>query len=155
MDKWETRIPPVVLTALGAAIVWLIARVDREWKFLFTGTAELVAIALALIGVGILFDALGGFTRVKTTVNPHKPSSTTAIVTKGMYRFSRNPMYLGLVLLVAAFAFWLSSLIGLIVGPLLLAAVLTRLQIIPEERMLSEKFGAEYDAYRDRVRRWI
>lgn len=155
MDTLETRLPPPVWFLLTAAAVWLIAQVDREWKFIFTGTAELVGVALALIGVGIALDALGGFARESTTVNPHTPGESSTIVTKGMYRFSRNPMYLGLVLLVAALALWLSSLAALVVGPAFLVLVLTRFQILPEERALSAKFGAEYDAYRNRVRRWI
>lgn len=155
LARLETRIPPVVWLALALVLVWGIAAVDRHWRFVVNGSAELAAIALALIGLGVILDALGGFTRDRTSIDPHHPEKASSLVTRGMYRFSRNPMYLGMVLFIAGWALWLSSLVALVVGPAAFITVMTLVQIRPEERALRSQFGSEYEGYCDRVRRWI
>jgi len=127
---------------------------DRPVGFLNNGQTQLIALACALIGIGLALDALGGFAKRKTTINPHHPERASDLVTAGVYRFTRNPMYLGLVLLSLAVPLLLTTAIGL-AGPLLVIAALTRLQIIPEERHLTTLFGADYTTYRQRVRRWL
>ena len=76
------------------------------------------------------------------------------MVRHGIYRFTRNPMYLGQLLQLVAWAFWLENLLAFAVLPAYIA-YLTRFQIIPEERILSARFGASYAAYQQRVRRWV
>lgn len=106
--------------------------------------------------LGITLDLLGvvSFYRAKTTVNPLKPASTSTIVQTGIYRFSRNPMYLGMLLVLLGFALYLMHPVAFLVLPAFVA-YLTRYQIIPEERHLAARFGAEYTSYVSRVRRWI
>jgi protein-S-isoprenylcysteine O-methyltransferase Ste14 len=83
-----------------------------------------------------------------------KPETATALVCGGVYTVTRNPMYLGLLVLLIAWAVYLSSAWALL-GPLAFAVYITRFQILPEERALGTLFGAEYAAYRARVRRWL
>lgn len=154
VNALETRIPPPVLALLSCVVCWALSFLDRPVGFLNNGQTQLVALASALIGVGLALDALGGFAKRKTTINPHHPERTTGLVTAGVYRFTRNPMYLGLAFVSLAVPLLLSTVVGLL-GPVLLVAVLTRLQIIPEERQLSELFGAEYTAYKSKTRRWL
>jgi protein-S-isoprenylcysteine O-methyltransferase Ste14 len=90
----------------------------------------------------------------RTTTNPLKPANASALVVRGIYRVTRNPMYLGLAALLAAWAIYLSSLAALAVLPLFVLYI-NRFQIAPEERALRSRFGAEFEAYRARVRRWI
>lgn len=150
----ETRIPPPLLALLSGVLSWVLSFADRPVGLLNNGQTQLVALAFALIGIGLALDALGGFAKRKTTINPHHPERTTDLVTNGVYRFTRNPMYLGLVFLSLAVPLLLATVIGLL-GPLLLIAALTRLQIIPEERHLSELFGPTYTTYQSNVRRWL
>lgn len=97
---------------------------------------------------------VAAFRRHRTTVNPHTPDKSRLIVADGIYRFSRNPMYLGMVLLLAAWAQHLAQAAAW-AGVAVFAAWITRFQIIPEERVLSAQFGDAYRAYCRRTRRWI
>jgi protein-S-isoprenylcysteine O-methyltransferase Ste14 len=94
------------------------------------------------------------FRRAKTTVNPLKPETSAALVSTGVYSHTRNPMYLGMVLALFAWAVYLSSIWSL-VGPAFFVLYITRFQIIPEERALDRLFGAPFAAYKTRVRRWL
>jgi protein-S-isoprenylcysteine O-methyltransferase Ste14 len=109
-----------------------------------------------LVAAGLVFDVLGilAFRTFRTTINPLKPERASSIVTGGVYRVSRNPMYLGMALLLLAWATYLSALWSL-AGPVLYVWYITRFQIVPEERVLERMFGDEYLAYTARVRRWL
>jgi len=111
-------------------------------------------VSLPLIIGGLLLDgaAAGYFRRIGTNVQPFKP--TTVLGTEGLYRFSRNPIYLGFAITYAGLAVAMDSVLALLLLiPCLL--VVDRFVIQREERYLSAKFGADYDAYRARVRRWL
>ena len=97
---------------------------------------------------------IASFVRAKTTVNPMKPASASALVVSGLYARSRNPMYLGLLLILIGWAVYLSNGLAFL---LLLAFILymNRFQIEPEERALISLFGQEFVAYKSRVRRWL
>lgn len=94
------------------------------------------------------------FRRANTTVNPLKPQAASSLVTAGIYRYTRNPMYLGLLFLLVAWAVLLSSPFALL-GPVAFVTYISRFQIVPEERVLAALFGAEYAAYQAGVRRWL
>jgi protein-S-isoprenylcysteine O-methyltransferase Ste14 len=98
-----------------------------------------------------LLGAAIQFCQSHTTLNPE---SATAFVASGLFRYTRNPMYLGMALLVAATAVWFASLVGVVVlaG---FCVYLTRFQIRPEERAMLRRFGAPYDIYMKQVRRWL
>ncbi len=83
-----------------------------------------------------------------------KPESTSSLVTSGIYKCTRNPMYVGLLFVLVAWAVFLSSA-WLLVGPLIFVLYMNRFQIAPEERMLSQMFGTTYSTYKGTVRRWF
>lgn len=153
MHPLEHRIPPPVVGAVAGLVAWLCA-----WLGPDTGlSARIGMIAGALVALGgIVVALLGvrGFRRAGTTLSPLKPDEASSLVETGIYRHTRNPMYLGLALLLLGWALVLASPLAL-VGPLLFVVWMTRFQIIPEERALSRLFGSQYEAYRRRVRRWI
>jgi len=113
-------------------------------------------VGLMLIGLGLSIDlwSLFLFFRAKTTINPMKPANSGMLVSHGMYRISRNPMYLGLLLLLSGWAIYLGDTVTFI-GPPLLVYILNRQQILPEERILEHIFGEQYRQYCRRVRRWL
>ncbi len=115
-----------------------------------------IALSLALAGIGLGFDILGllAFRKAKTTINPLQPERSTQIVSTGVYRVTRNPMYLGMALMLLGLAVYLASPWALL-GPLAFAAYLTRFQIRPEEQALTARFGAAYTTYCAQVRRWL
>jgi len=112
------------------------------------------AFPVAAVGASLDAIALVHFLRRRTTVNPLKPSSASVLVTEGVYRLTRNPMYLGLATLLLAWAIYLGNLAALAGVPLFIL-YMNRFQIGPEERALEARFGAEYIAYRARARRWL
>ena len=153
MRALELKIPPPVIALLIAAAMWGIS--------LATPLADVPArirlaatIAIALAGVATAISGVAAFRRAKTTVNPLKPETSSTLVTSGIYRVTRNPMYVGLALVLLAWAVFLSSAWTLL-GPLVFALYMNRFQIVPEERVLLGMFGAAYSAYQAKVRRWL
>jgi protein-S-isoprenylcysteine O-methyltransferase Ste14 len=153
MQALELRIPPPIVALIVAAIMWGISVVTPsiEMPSLIRITT---AIAIALTGVATAISGVIAFRHAKTTVNPLKPETTSAIVTSGVYRFTRNPMYVGLASVLLAWAVFVSSVWALL-GPLVFVLYMNRFQIMPEERVLSRTFGNAYVAYQARVRRWL
>jgi protein-S-isoprenylcysteine O-methyltransferase Ste14 len=153
MGSLELRIPPLLVVAAAAALMWVVARWFPAARVDIFASG-IVAAALALFGVALAAAGVIEFRRAQTTNNPMDPSSTSTLVTCGVYRFTRNPMYLGFVLVLLAWAAFLSNAATLlvIVG---FALYLTRFQIMPEERALERAFGADFRAYRAVVRRWL
>lgn len=152
--KWlELRIPPLLLTMLwGLAMWWLAFRFSTaDYDF---SPGKFLAVGLAVIALAVGITAILVFRQVGTTVNPIDPDQTCAMVTNGIYRYSRNPMYLGMLLLLMAWALWLSNLAALALLPGFVL-YMNRFQIQPEERFLARKFGEDYQAYRASVRRWL
>jgi len=113
-----------------------------------------VVLAITAVGALVAFTGSIAFRRHKTTVNPLHPERATALVTSGIYQYSRNPMYLGMLLLLVAWGVWLANLASF-VGPPLFVALINRIQIAPEEAALHSLFGESYGRYTRRVRRWL
>ena len=153
MLNLEHRVPPPIVGLAIAVAMWLLASLPPVFA---VATWLRQAIALALVAAGVAFDGLGllAFLRQRTTVNPLRPENASALVTGGVYRFTRNPMYVGMGLLLSAWAVNLSSLWPFL-GPIAFVLYMNRFQIAPEERALSARFGAEWSAYAARVRRWL
>ena len=152
--RWlETLIPPPVVATLLALIMWLAAPTDARAGTPLSLRLTL-ALAVALAGGGIAAAGSRAFKRAKTTVNPLKPEKTSALVTDNIYKRTRNPMYVGLVFVLVGVSSWLWWLPALL-GPAVFMAYINRFQVLPEERVLLGKFGAEYEEYCRRVRRWL
>ena len=153
MHHFELKVPPAALWASFAATIVLLASVAPIANFPFPGH-RVISIAFLLWG-GLIFAAgVLEFRRAKTTVNPLTPHTASSIVTSGIYRYTRNPMYLGMAIALAGSALWRVNLLGLLLVPVF-CAFISRFQIKPEERALIASFGNEFAAYMARVRRWI
>ena len=115
---------------------------------------QLVGLVVASIGGGISSLGAREFRRAKTTVNPLHPERASSVVTSGIYRYTRNPMYVGILLVLLGCFVAFGALSGLVGLPIFIA-YMNRFQIRPEERALQAKFGREYNEYQARVRRWV
>lgn len=163
MGTLELKIPPPLVALVCGLGMYGLARVlDPGLEILLApgavpgvrGTLRWVALAVALTGLGCDASGVRDFIRARTTINPLQPANSSVLVTGGLYRVSRNPMYLGMALLLLAWTLWLGTAWAL-VGVAAFVAWITRFQIVPEERALAQRFGAGFAAYRQRVRRWI
>ena len=153
MHALELKVPPVAVVLAAALAMWLASRAVPSVVLPAIARAT-IAPALVAVGAFISLAGVASFLRAKTTVNPTKPSSASTLVTTGVYRFTRNPMYLGLLLVLLGWATFLSNGLAFIGVPLFVL-YMNRFQIVPEERALSALFGAEFDTYAARVRRWL
>ena len=150
-DNAGVRVPPpliyVVLFGLGLILHQIV-------PFTFSPVIPARVAALIFLGAGVLLATWSNilFRRAHTSLVPIKPS--TALVVRGPYRLTRNPMYLGLLCVYIALALWFGVVWALVLVPLVVLAV-QRLAIAKEERYLEQKFGDAYRQYRTHVRRWI
>ena len=152
LNALELKVPPFALMWLFAVLMWLAS----AYSSLTVALPWRDAIGVMFCGVGLAIALAGAlsFRQAKTTVNPLTPEATTAMVTSGIYRISRNPMYLGFFLALVGWATYLSHLLAFALLPLFVLYI-NRFQIPPEERTLSEKFPHEFTAYKGSVRRWF
>ncbi|ASM53549.1 hypothetical protein PNIG_a1385 [Pseudoalteromonas nigrifaciens] len=147
----NNKIPPLVVVLFFALIMALIAHYS-----VIDFSAFILYLTVSLVTIGCVFCIAGlvSFRLANTTVNPSKPEQATSLVTSGVYRFSRNPMYVGFVFILLGWGIWLSSLWALLCVAGFIA-YLTLFQIIPEERALTQLFGEDYIQYKNKVKRWL
>jgi protein-S-isoprenylcysteine O-methyltransferase Ste14 len=153
MTWLERRIPPPIVALVVAVAMWSLAGIGPRWSLQPAFHVVVVSIVAA---TGLAFDLLGllAFRRARTTVNPLRPEKASTLVTEGVYRITRNPMYVGLALLLLAWAVHLSAMLPF-AGVAAFLAYITRFQIRPEERALDALFGQSFADYAARVRRWL
>lgn len=153
MSVLELKVPPPVVALLIGALMWLapadVARLAATFP-----ARPLLAATAAFAGVLLSALAIISFRRAGTTVNPAAPDKASFLVVDGVYRFTRNPMYLALLLVLIGWAIYLGHAPGFLF-PALFIGYLNRFQIEPEERVLEWKFGPAYAAYKRKVRRWL
>jgi protein-S-isoprenylcysteine O-methyltransferase Ste14 len=144
--------PPVWMLIVGAAM-WAL---NQYWpvRTLISDPWRPLGWCVMAIAPITPVVAMVQFRRANTTANPHTPQSSTRLVTTGVYAWTRNPMYLGLSILLFGWAVKLRTL-SPVVGPLLFIPLIWYVQIRPEEHALRAKFGAAYDEYCRHVRRWL
>ena len=149
----QLKIPPPVYAISIALLMWLLNRyfpvfhlIDAPWNR--------VGIAIMITAGSLDLWSLFLFLKKHTTANPMKPQNTSGIVTTGLYKISRNPMYVGLLTILTGYAVWLGSLTPFLMLPVFYALI-TEMQIKPEEIILEQKFGDEYLNYKNRVKRWL
>ena len=147
----KTKIPPPILALIMIAIIYLSSFIVETFTFSYQ---TVLSVFIVVIGLACAIPSIRLFTKHKTTISPFTPSETTALVTVGMYRYSRNPMYLGLVLLNIAATIFFGTWLGVIIVVVFIF-LLNLVQIIPEEEALLDIFGEEYVEYQKKVRRWI
>lgn len=149
----NAKIPPMLLTGIFAGVMWLVslALPGVDLRFFVR-----LSMLIVLVGIGVLIVVVAAlqFRLAQTTVNPLAPDKTSSLVTSGIFGFSRNPMYVGFTLVLIGWGVMLSNLFALAMcaGFVL---YLNRYQIRPEEKVLAEKFGDNFDTYVKRVRRWV
>jgi protein-S-isoprenylcysteine O-methyltransferase Ste14 len=153
MSALELKIPPVALVLLAGAAMWLLSSLTPSLT-LPVPYRHVAAIAFALAGMIVALLGLIAFRRARTTVNPTTPHAASTLVGTGVYRFSRNPMYLGFLLALTGWTVFLANGLSAILIPGFVM-YMNRFQIGPEERALSGIFGEQFTSYTHRVRRWV
>lgn len=153
MVSLELKVPPPVVALVFGLLMRLVSSAGGAVDFVF-GHRVGGAVVVASIGAVIGIAGMAAFVQAKTTMNPTKPSATSSLITSGVYRLTRNPMYLSLVLYLVAWAVYLSNWLALLLVPVFVL-YMNQFQIKPEERALFALFGPGYDSYKARVRRWL
>jgi protein-S-isoprenylcysteine O-methyltransferase Ste14 len=153
MKSLENRVPPPLVALAFATVMWAVSSLDNSLMLNPTRNAY-AATLFFMLGFSFSLAGVLSFRKFKTTVNPLKPQAATALVTTGVYRFTRNPMYVGFVFLLLAWTIWLGSAFSLALV-LVFIMYINRFQIAPEERALLLLFGSEFEQYKSRVRRWL
>ena len=153
MAKLELKVPPLIVVSIFALLIAASGHWLPSANVPFA-SHRVFAVMFVLAGVAVALAGVVEFRRGKTTLNPLAPERATFVVTTGVYRFTRNPMYVGMAVALVGIAVWWVSVSGL----LLVAAFcvyITQFQICPEERALLASFGEAYTGYMSRVRRWV
>lgn len=149
----EKKVPPVAVFLICGALVFALSETG-VLTFKSTIVTEVLAIMLVLLGVTLGLAGVMQFKQSSTTVNPVDTSKSSSLVTAGIYRITRNPMYVGMLFILIAMGIWFASVLSIAVM-IFFIAYLTRFQIVPEERALEDIFGQPYKDYKQRVRRWL
>ena len=147
------KTPPAVQLFISALLMWIISIYADNFRFIFKFNNELALFCLIIGGTIIVFG-IAAFRKAETTVNPLHPDKASSLVNMGIYQYTRNPMYFGLLLILFSIGFYLQNLASMFVLPIYVWFI-SKYQIIPEEEALHKLFGQDYINYQDRVRRWI
>jgi protein-S-isoprenylcysteine O-methyltransferase Ste14 len=153
MAGLKLKVPPVAQGIIALFLIWLSS---RFWPVYRIEINYKNAVSLGILLLGTVVGGLGvsAFIRLRTTVDPRYPDKANRLVVIGIYKFSRNPMYLAILLVLTGVAVYLGALSSLLVIFLFIVYI-NRYQIVPEEQLLVQKFGDNYRQYAERVRRWI
>lgn len=152
----ENKIPPPLVLLIVLIAMTIGAHFDQtrllkvDIAYWNAGTALLIGLAGTLVAISGVIS----FRKAQTTVNPLQPEKASRLVVNGVFRFSRNPMYLGMALVCIAWVIYLASPWCLF-GVLAFVLFITRFQIIPEERAMRRLFGDQFARYQAETRRWI
>lgn len=149
----RTRIPPPVVALITAGAMVAMNATAPAFGVAFAGQ-QIVGVVIALAGLAIDLVSVRAFWAAKTTVTPLKPEKAETLVVAGLYRFTRNPMYVGMLIILTGIAVWIGNPLNAVLLAAFVAYI-TVFQIKPEEEALRAKFGDDYVAYCARVRRWI
>jgi len=149
----KLKVPPPIYMLLMAVLMW---GLDKYFPIHDLESSLGVKLGVLLIITALIVDlkSLLQFFRGHTTINPIHPEKSRTLITTGMYQYSRNPMYLGLLFLLTGWGFILASASPLIMLPVFVV-IITRQQILPEEQVLEQKFGQQYRDYKKSVKRWL
>ena len=154
MNALDHRIPPPFVALAAALLMWLASLLPPDVQEAPFAWRAALAIVIASVGVAFSVAGLLAIHQARTTMNPFTPDMASALVTGGVYRLTRNPMYLGLLVDLLAWAVFLWDPLALVLLPFFVLYI-HRFQIVSEERALSSLFGTDYAAYQQLVRRWL
>ena len=149
MKRLELKIPPLLLMIIFGFLSFFISKFD---PFIF-GKFRIFPLLMVVVGGLISLWSVVIFKNEKTTVDPMNPNKSNHLVVSGVYKYSRNPMYLSFYLWLLAWSIYLSSPLSMLFS-LFFVLYLNIFQILPEEKVLIEKFGKSYKDYIESVRRW-
>ncbi len=149
----KLKLPPAIVFLIFGSLMYLLAEFLPVGYFDFFGRRYLIK-ALLILAVVISCVALIQFFLVKTSIDPKNPSKASSLVSNGIYKYSRNPMYLGLLLILLAWALWLGNAFNVLLAAGFVS-YMNAFQIQPEESTLASLFGKEYKNYCIKVRRWF
>lgn len=152
-NRLKTLIPPPVYLLAFGAVMWLMHSYVPLYYWLEIPWRYTGLLLIFLAGLSDLWS-LGLFLKLHTTPNPMRPSAATHLVTLGLYRYSRNPMYLGMLVMLLGWWIWLGSLTPILLLPVFIY-VLVKMQVEPEEEALEAHFGDRYREYKNSVPRWL
>ena len=147
------KIPPVLQVVVIGAAMYGVSKTMPAMRFSLAGSAWLGG-AIAVTGLGIAVMGVTEFKNTQTTVNPQTPEKSEHLVTSGVYRYSRNPMYVGLVFILFGWALYRSHALAFALLPVFVI-YMSRFQIQAEEKVMTQKFGEAYITYLSQVRRWL
>jgi len=153
MRTLENKIPPLVVVLVFGAAMWFSTLYGPIINIPPAIRIPVIA-AIALVGAILCFLGVAEFGKSETTVNPLQPEKASSLVKTGIYQYTRNPMYLGFLLFLLAWAVYLSTPLA-VLGVAGYVLYMSRFQIQPEERVLENIFGKEFEAYKLKVRRWV
>lgn len=148
----KLKVPPAVVFLICIGMMWALDQQIPEWFVIDLGKL----LPRGILALGVLIGLVGvlQFARNSTSVDPHHPEKASVLVTSGVYRFSRNPMYLAMLLILLGGFIKFGEPTGLVI-PIFYLWYMNRFQIQSEEEMMEEKFGEEFREYKKSVRRWI
>ena len=149
MKSLETKIPPLIVVLFFLFLIFFLRNLLQVFTFKIYVPFFFLWLAIAFFSTGII-----EFRKYKTTLNPLKPEESSALLTTGVFKFSRNPIYLALLNLLISFSIYLGSFLGLIILPLFVI-YMNQFQIKPEEKAMLKLYGKEFENYCSNVRRWI
>lgn len=149
----KLKVPPVIVFLFFGLLMYVLSEFLAVGNFDFFGRHLLIYILAGTAAIVGIWSVLQ-FVKSKTTVNPTKPSAASKLVTSGLYQYSRNPMYLGLLLMLLAWGLFLGNAFNTLLAAGFVA-YMNKFQIIPEEEVLIGIFGKEYTQYCFLVRRWF
>ena len=147
----NTKIPPPIVTLTFGLIIYFSKSFSPVYSF---ENSNMISVIFLLFGLGIFSAAVQSFKKHKTTINPLSPDKASSLVNSGIFSYSRNPMYLGMLLILLSVSFKFNISGGLFIS-FLFKIYITRFQIIPEEKAMAKLFGEEFITYKNQTRRWI
>ena len=147
----NNKIPPPIVTFICGLVIYFSKTFFNKF---FSYNNNTISLFLLILGFAVFTLAVKAFNRQKTTVNPLEPRQASSLVSSGIFKYSRNPMYLGMLIILLALSFKF-NLVGGIVISLFFYLFITKFQILPEEEAMNELFGDEFTEYSNRTRRWI
>ena len=146
-------IPPPILALMSAILMLIISKYFNKANFSLNQHNQF-ALFFLIVALIIILISIAKFIKIKTTISPLKPNKTSILVDSGIYKYTRNPMYLGLLLILFSLFLYLKNFLSFLVLPLFVMYI-TKNQILPEEKVLENLFGDQYKKYKNKVRRWI
>jgi protein-S-isoprenylcysteine O-methyltransferase Ste14 len=152
IKKLELKFPPVILVFIFSILIWF----TRQFVSVESTQKVYLYAAYIFFVLSVIFPVAGVycFRKAKTTVDPRNPSKTSNLVTYGVYKISRNPMYVGFLFFLVSLSFYLKTILGFF-WCILFVVYMNNFQIIPEEKELKKQFSENYEQYLKKVSRWL